>query len=225
MKERQILYKGPMVRAILAGEKTQTRRVVIPTQTPPRVAPLRMEPWIINGQQETDDQGLPCWAGYHPDYPGEAKWFSCPYGKPGDQLWVREAWQARSPRGIEWTTYKPSEREGYAPADWTVRYAATDENFAEWSGWNPSIHMPRWASRITQTITDVRVERVGDITEADAQAEGVLEWARSHCSRDPEDELHAWAYFELMWNSVNKSDYCWDMNPFVWVITFETLIG
>ena len=194
--EKPILFSAPMVRAILEGKKTQTRRVVKPTQSTPRVAPLRMEPWLIDGEQETDDHGLPCWAGYHPDYPGEAKWFSCPYGGVGDHLWVRETWNCID-------TGRLTQRQ-----DW-VRYRATD---GEEMYWRPSIHMPRWASRLTLEITGVRVERVQDITHDDAVAEGCYEV-----------EGRSWGRlgFSQLWDSINaKRGYSWEANPWVWCVGF-----
>jgi hypothetical protein len=222
MTERPIMMTAESVRAILAGSKTQTRRIVKPTRTTPRIAPLQMEPWIIDGEWETDDNGLPCWAGFHPDYPGEAKWFTCPYGQPGDRLWVRETWQARSPVGLEWSIYKPIEREGYAPSDWTVRHAATDDNFSAHSGWNPSIHMPRWACRITLELTGVRVERVQDTSEADAKAEGA---PRGYYERDTLEGAETvtttyYAGFRTCWDSINGKKHPWSSNPWVWVLTF-----
>lgn len=89
VRERPILFSAPMIRALLEGRKTQARRVVRPTMTSPKVAPLRMEPWLIDGvQQWHETLYLPMWAGFHPDYPGEAKWFTCPYGKAGERQWL-----------------------------------------------------------------------------------------------------------------------------------------
>jgi hypothetical protein len=202
MKERPILMRGPMVCASLDDKKWQTRRVVVPTQSTPRVAPLRMEPWIIDGEQETDDQGLPCWAGFHPDYPGEAKWFSCPYGKPGDRLWVRETW-ARHP-DCGGPIYRATD-PGWDDNDYGIK-------------WRPSIFMPRWASRLTLEITSVRVERIRDISLDDMRAEGVrpeneasLLWRESLTER-----------FIALWDSINaKRGYSWAVNPWVWVISYK----
>lgn len=207
MKERPILFSGPMVRAIL-GRKTQTRRVVVPTQSKPRVAPLRMEPWIIDGERQEDDNGLPCWAGFHPDYPGEAKWFTCPYGQPGDRLWVRETW---------WGTIAYTVPEGHEQR--FVAYRATmkgDRSPAADGKWRPSIFMPRWASRITLEVTAVRVERVQDISEEDARAEGI-EWKNLPRS--------AWRnVFSRLWNEINAArGYGWDTNPWVWVLTLKRI--
>jgi len=205
MNERPILMRGPLVIASLENRKTQTRRVVIPTQRTPRVAPLRMEPWLIDGVQETDDQGLPCWAGFHPDYPGEAKWFSCPYGKVGDRLWVRETW-ARHPDcgGILYRATDP----GWDDNDYGIK-------------WKPSIHMPRWASRLTLEIIGVRVERVQEISLDDMRAEGV---------RPTTEASLLWREtlrenFIALWDSINaKRIGCsWDVNPWVWAISYRRI--
>lgn len=210
--ERPILFSGPMVRAILEGRKTQTRRVVKPTQSEPKVAPLRMEPWVIDGEQQEDDNGAPAWAGFHPEYPGEAKWFTCPYGQPGERLWVRETWQE-------------SKRIVDLPAT-LVHYSADDVevwkdgivlpfSWANQTKKRPSIFMPRWASRITLEITGVRVERVQDISEADAQAEGVQDYM-------PQSNHGAYETFAMLWSHINeKRGYGWTVNPWVWVVEFK----
>ena len=137
-KERPILCSAPDVMAILDGRKTQTRRIMKPQ--PNRTWPDEVTPhWSVGGNRTL---------------PGASNPLRCPYGVPGDRLWVREAW--RLPDG--------------APKGW-VDYRADDTR--DGFKWKPSIHMPRWASRITLEVTDVRVERLQDISEADAMAEGV----------------------------------------------------
>lgn len=169
MKEKPIIFNGPMVRAILEGRKTQTRRPVKPQPTP----------------------GVP-WRG--------------PIA-PGDVLWVRETW---------WDIPDPSPKDLREGADtWpNVAYPATDEApvYTEW-GWKkrPSIHMPRWASRITLEVTDVRVERVQEITEEDCQAEGVL-------FRVPRGGGYR-RTFEALWGEIYPDS--WGRNEWVWVIEFR----
>lgn len=151
--ERPILFRGEMVRAILEGRKTQTRRVV----------KLRHgSPYCIVGER-SDGATWPMWfdPNQGPDYHPEV----CPYGKPGDRLWVRETW------GVV---------EGEDGASRWVAYAATPgqtrrapEDSALKRCWKPSIHMPRWACRLVLDVTDVRVERLQDISDADALAEGI----------------------------------------------------
>lgn len=204
MRERPILFSAPMVRAILAGRKSQTRRVVKPTMTAPRVAPLYMKPWVIDGEWQEDDQGLPCWAGEHPDYPTGEKWFSCPYGKPGDQLWVRETWHL----------WGPPERQ-------ILEYRADCSDPDQYT-WKPSIHMPRKYSRITLDITGVRVERLQDISEADAQAEGV---APTAAGNGYPFAMPARMNFVDLWDGLNAArGYGWAENPWVWVISFRRIL-
>lgn len=142
MKERPILFSGEMVRAILEGRKTQTRRVIKP-------------------QPDSARNSVFVKSGFETKHGYEIK---CPYGQPGDRLWVRETW------GL-WDT---DPKDG--PERAKIFYRATDENRRDlrYQRWRPSIHMPRWASRINLEITNIRIERVQDITEEDAKAEGLF---------------------------------------------------
>ncbi|MHB0973915.1 MAG: ASCH domain-containing protein [Thiobacillus sp.] len=179
MKERPMLMSAPMVRAILAGTKTQTRRVVKPQ--PGGLLKLALH---------LARRGLPIW--FCDGWDG-----TCPYGQPGDQLWVRE-------------TFAPM-TTGYAYlADPVWRDSPSGR-------WHPSIHMPRVASRITLEIVSVRVERLQDISESDALAEGVspdmgLCWQSG-------DDTPRGMYGEL-WESINGPG-SWDANPWVWVVEFK----
>lgn len=174
MKERPILFSAPMVRALLDGRKTQTRRVVKPQPTATREEAIR-----TYGKGGT--------------FILEAGFFGvrCPYGQLGDRLWVRETWGACAGSPV---------------------YRADDNATCPDGGrWKPSIHMPRWASRITLEVTGVRVERLQDISEEDAIAEGV-----------PEQRGDPWA-FQCLWDSINGArERCsWAANPWVWAITFS----
>ncbi len=225
MKERPILFSGPMVKAILEGRKTMTRRIVKPTQSTPKVAPLRMEPWLIDGAQETDDDGLPCWAGFHPDYPGEAKWFSCPYGKPGDRLWVRETWQINHVLYDRATIPKTHPVEFGEPVEMLYRADGEfDEQFEIDEGgsvWRPSIFMPRWASRLTLEVVSVRVEQLQDISEEDAITEGVSATA---AGAGYPFAMSARMNFVDLWDDINaKRGYGWAVNPFVWCVSFKEI--
>jgi hypothetical protein len=177
MKERPILMSAPMVRATLADIKTNTRRVIKPT-------------W----QPATDRQYIAM-----SNYRAAA---ACPYGQPGDLLWVRETWC-----------------DGYPGTADPYLYRATYEGGASHK-WKPSIFMPRAASRLTLRITDVRAERVQDATPEDCLAEGIT----------PDMEIHAGQYwredarerFTALWDGINaKRGYGWAANPWVWVISFE----
>ena len=191
MKERPIISSAPMVRAILAGTKTQTRRVVR----------LRAG----ESAHEGGDGRLHAVA--------NTTWgccvervIQCPYGVPGDLLWVRETWAT-------------TEQAGDHSADRVVVYRATDPDWETMEGWQwrPSIFMPRWASRLTLRITSVRVERVQEIPEADARAEGFKDVVGKYARGD---EARIW--FAELWDIINAArGFGWDTNPWVWVIGFE----
>lgn len=179
MKERPILFSGPMVLAILDGRKTMTRRVVKPQ-------PAKS----CNVASETACDLL-------------AR--GCPYGAPGDRLWVRETFALMEQR------MSPPEMQGGVlfRASWT--YLNTEPI------WRPSIFMPRWASRINLEITGVRVERLQDISEQDAISEGVtVTW---YGDNGPEDFDHIKPFTQL-WSKIN-GQASWDANPFVWVVEFR----
>lgn len=186
MKERPIIFSGPMVRAILDGRKTMTRRVVKPQ---PETACMI-----------SDSTASLC-------YPGML-WRKCPYGVPGDLLWVRETWAT-------------TEQAGVHPSDAELLYRATDPDWVTWDGWrwSPSIFMPRWASRLTLRIMSVSVERVQEIPEADARAEGFKDVVGKYARGD---EARIW--FAGRWDAINAaSGHGWDANPWVWVVGFEVV--
>ena len=245
MKEKPILFSAEMVRAILDGRKTQTRRVIKPQPDSPVVA---------LGFWQSDADGSWAWRYQTPIHDGVLTWNNCrllgkngkcPYGTPGDHLWVCETWGLVTPEsaGERWhnlalkrpTCLHPESN----PVDGIARaiYRADGKwEFATgYQKWRPSIFMPRWASRITLEIISVRVERVQDISKQDAYAEGI---------GDPEyeDEIAGPCLagiaggcgacqncdsvfsFKLLWNEINaKRDYSWNKNPWVWVIEFKRL--
>lgn len=184
MKERPILFSAPMVRAILDGRKTQTRRVIKPQ---PSLTP----------EMDTDA--------------GIAKFYDvdecigsirCPYGVPGDRLWVRESFYVQPEI---WALHR-----GPQPLD----YAAdvTPDQVEDYAG-KPSIHMPRWASRISLEITDVRVQRVQEISDEDAIAEGY------GAAFGPGFRYRA---FDSLWDSIHGSG-AWERNEWVWAVTFKPI--
>lgn len=188
MPERPILFSAPMVRALLADTKTQTRRVVNPL---------------------TADRINHC-----PGFLEDLLYVSCPYGQPGDRLWVREAhW---------WFKDEHDPVTGYFPPKLTaedVEYRADGDDGRK--VWRPSIHMPRWASRITLEITGVRVERMQDISEADALAEGIrLLNGRYTFNGGMHESRTARDSFRALWESINGAG-SWDANPWVWVVEFK----
>lgn len=203
MAEKPILFSGEMVQAILNGHKTQTRRVIPPSKT--------------SKTAKYFDSNLGNW----PIDQGTGKRIACPYGRPGDLLWVRETWQAQNMHG-QWYHEVP--------------YAERSLHFWAWTNpinpafdaippqWLPSIHMPRWASRITLRVCDVRVERVQDISDTSILAEGIPQNGRMY---DPSGITHSESLrndFCNLWDSINaKRGYGWDVNPWVWVVSFEVV--
>jgi len=196
MKEKPILFSGPMVKAILGGQKRQTRRVIKPQ-------PIK-ELWgnWIYSKSARNVYATDSWmsaGGMRVQLPKY-----CPYGQPGDRLWVRETWN--SSQLIGW---KPSELPHTVP----IYYRADDPEAMPI--WRPSIFMPRWASRITLEITGVGVERVQEISEEDAKAEGIS-------APGYPDVAHE--MFAELWDTINaKRGFGWEKNPWVWVITFKAL--
>ena len=198
MKESPILFSAPMVRAILDGTKTQTRRVV-KIKTPKSASFLD---YSVDGVRVGP----------------------CPFGEPGDRLWVRETWAA------------PHSEDGRPPSaiqcdQLRIHYLASEGRGG--LVWRPSIHMPRWASRITLEITGVRVERLWEVSETDAVAEGVASITVSdggasrwvNYSR-PDSKGSAFgdarSSYRSLWEEINGQG-SWDANPWVWVVEFKRL--
>ncbi|WP_460143117.1 hypothetical protein [Pseudomonas sp. S3_B08] len=205
IKERPILFSAPMVRAVLDGRKTVTRR---PVKVQPRSrADIgsygKGQPFIRN----------PDVTKCNPE---------CPFGNPGDRLWVRETWYCDHNEVMRGPYLKPDDLDVIeARDDGTLVYAADGLTpyEADQPVWKPSIHMPRWASRILLEITDVRVERLQDISRADIRAEG-LQCPPELASDDVSPNYRDWypeAWKEL-WNSTGGD---WDANPWVWVVEFK----
>ncbi|HCF5638919.1 TPA: hypothetical protein NIH07_004506 [Pseudomonas aeruginosa] len=215
MKERPILFSGPMVRAILEGRKTVTRRIAKPVKHPdlgniyaPGALVLEHEP------QHVVDR-------------------ACPYGQPGDRLWVRETWTDVNMCGAPALAYRADEdirdlmeEPGFLddrgafnyddprvkPYPFACWYAELDQ-----ARWRPSIHMPRWASRILLELTAVRIEHLQDISEEQARAEGYP--AERECETGGSG-LDAWLWFRSLWGEINGPE-AFTANPWVWVIEFK----
>lgn len=201
--ERPILFSAPMVRAILAGTKTQTRRIVKPQ--PPAdcttvYRPFAQEP---NNWQGACADDLIGWYG------------KCPYGVPGDRLWGRESWQA-------WTEFNNVPPREVPPTS-RVNYLA-DGNVWD-AKKRPSMFMPRWASRITLEVTGARCERLQDISEADAIAEGAFQenggWWGFDIDGETGDGTPQEAYSSL-WDTINGNG-SWEANPWVWCVEFRMI--
>lgn len=237
MKERPILMSAPMVRAILAGTKNQTRRVVKPQPT-----------GFIGGPGVQMPDGTPAPLVPMDDtVPPFGREILCPYGHAGDRLWVRESWQVARETldyetGGEYDVWEwPDElgdprhhlkgdaRFGTKAA---LFYAADGEDknpgvFYDLIGidnktilrpkeinWRPSIHMPRWASRITLEITEVRLERLQDIGDEDCLAEGIYPTSTGLYPGSPR------AAYQKLWEQINGPG-SWEANPWVWAVSFK----
>jgi hypothetical protein len=197
-----------MVRATLDDLKTMTRRVANPQPIE------RAGGWYWKGGRALQAAGYG--ARYvHSNWTAveEAMLKVCPYGQVGDRLWVRETWRCFGGREYE-----------YQKSASSIRYRADEEqegpDYGLSAEWRPSIFMPRWVSRLTLEIVSVRVERVQDITEDNAKAEGV-----ENCSEiEPQVNRIYQRNFAVLWNLINaKRGFGWDMNPFVWVIEFKRI--
>ncbi|HAU5602447.1 hypothetical protein ACEWB5_16525 [Citrobacter koseri] len=217
-KERGMIFNAEMVRAILDGRKTQTRRVVKGVEGADSFTPE----WDINGEQIF----VVCGEKDHTQMNPVLGAISCPFGAVGDRIWVRETFQGplvseelfeeyrAYPEKFETPQYCEYAADGGAKPE----YCDLDDNLRH--GWRPSIHMPRWASRILLEITDVRVERLHDIGEEDAKAEG----ATPATYRITPPEAVYRVGFGDIWRSI-YGDENWHSNPWVWVIEFKRIEG
>ena len=231
MRERPILFSAPMVRALLDGNKTQTRRIVKPGK----------------------------WESESPEY--GVSFGNCPYGQPGDRLWVREAFVQGWPLDPVTDRLLQFDADGNELPKKTWYRATDDITWSDDDGcetnvpWKPSIHMPRVASRITLEVTGVRVERLQDISEADAIAEGCKAkpfpgpWWQGYLRMDDGELIHQQAVgeappdwmvephrmrshtdldrsaadaYRALWDQINDSG-SWDANPWVWVVEFRRI--
>jgi len=212
-KEQPILFSAPMVRAILEGRKVQTRRVMKPQPGDdwnPEVGICAYE-WKGSGEPGPDFFG----AG------DEDECYKCPYGAPGDRLWVRETWANFGGYAVLYQHHKPgvayratwdSDKYGWPDFAHHVSYVPGGK-------WRPSIFMPRWPSRITLEITEVRVQRVQEISEEDAVAEGTGQWAmETNAILTCETMRDA---YRKLWDSINIKKYPWESNPWVWALSFR----
>ncbi|MFK0309690.1 hypothetical protein ACIQUF_00455 [Pseudomonas sp. NPDC090233] len=204
-KERPILFSASMVRAILEGRKTVTRRAA---------KNVVEAPHFRSGWKATLPKGSGA-IDITSDTAQLAK--ASPYGRPGDRLWVREAWLADAQLDLIVPRDLSQGEPILYPADGSVRQ--TGCAMVSQGRGRPSIHMPRWASRILLEITDVRVERLQDISEEQAEAEGVGFLRRSP---DADETLTAAQLFECLWSSIN-GDESWSGNPWVWVVEFKRI--
>ena len=203
MIEKPILFSGPMVRAILVGKKTQTRRAIRYPQRGAFVIEDHGRGWEVfqsdNGESSLCNDGN--------EYP-----MNCPYGQPGDHLWVRETWG--------WVGEHHHEDHG------SIYWKSDRADWVKSQKWRPSIFMPHWASRIVLYVTDVKVEKLQSMSYTD--------WVADFCPSSAERES-ALATFvgdgyrrereKELWDSINsKRGFGWDKNPWVWVVGFKRVV-
>lgn len=209
MKERGILFNTEMVKAVLDGRKTQTRRVVKPQPYKHKFGSIGMSVWRWLYKNKYDFQDQQNWINH------------CPYGQVGDRLWVRET-TCIAPKNfaspddscipdkegeLRYVSYRADGHPEDAMRDYKLK-------------WTPSIHVPRWASRINLEITDIRVERVQDITEEDSLKEGIKIDGTSSMGHVFTGKEHFWG----LWDFINKKrGFGWDVNPWVWVVEFKVI--
>lgn len=249
MTDRPILFSAPMIRAILreienpGKGKTQTRRILKPQ--PPEWATYCCQPNMLNALHQWVPSGLWAWSEHEQDPPRKLKrwpidkdgshYWLRPRFQTGDRLWVREAWRCNG-----WATdvatifYAASEGDGYTAM--CEQYPVAGKSpLRRTQGWRPSIHMPRWISRVTLIVTDVRVERLRDISEADAIAEGApLNPDHRDTTEDGSNphmvRLNAWtsispiAWYHRLWDEINGTG-AWDVNPWVVAYSFRPILG
>ncbi|HGL6668875.1 TPA: hypothetical protein ACKFNV_000239 [Klebsiella quasipneumoniae] len=217
MKERGMIFNGEMTRAILDGRKTQTRRPIKWKQTRFTEIGEREDgsswPWSEDAEHACDF------------------WHPCPFGAVGDRIWVREAFRVHS-RATDVATlvYKASERNSWTEQTHRVPVAVCNKP-ATPEKWTPSLHMPRWASRILLEITNVGVQRLQDISSGDAVREGICQLPASgrYCL-SPGDQYFGGAshsakeVYSWLWSSIYGEE-SWKTNPWVWVIEFKRVEG
>lgn len=205
MKERPILFNTDMVRAILEGRKTETRRIVKFKDLP--LEPLHHNIWKSQSGWQDGDMKI-----------------KCPYGQVGNRLWVRETYHFVA-ENYQIEEYK---KGLVCKNDLSLIYRTDLPNHKIIDGgWTPSIFMPHWASRITLEITEIKVERVQDITEEGARAEGIIYeniHDAVHNLKNPIPYSPWVGGFAQLWNSINKKrGFSWESNPWVWVVKFKII--
>jgi len=224
-RERPILFSGPMVRAILADSKWQTRRVCKPA--------WNGEAWAASVHSDGAGTGWIAW--WHDPvsaedtrraYPGEHG-FPCPYGRVGDRLWVRETfitgWSVGDGGDLEQFDEDGHELPRtvwYRASTPELTWLSDDGDQTANPPWKPSIHMPRWASRILLELTDIRVQPLGEMLEADGVAEGFTAWTHR-----TEGTITAFRQFRELWQTINGAKYPWDRRIQTWVLSFRRIAG
>jgi hypothetical protein len=243
MTDRPILFSGPMVRALLDGRKTQTRRVLKPQPAAKVVGFQRVfsdPPYF----EAVGADGKPCY-GFPASFHSLSPFPTIRHGI-GDRLWVREAWRttpsldAISPSSIIGRSQEAGYRRGWCPIHFEADGARLAWSNSDWPGigdepgrYRQAMHMPRPLSRLTLTVTDVRVQRLQDISSEDAEAEGLLigetecgdlVWSGAHQTYPiPPEQCHHWPEeaFAALWDNLNADRAPWSDNPWVVAVTFD----
>ncbi|MGG8267279.1 hypothetical protein PGO63_09500 [Klebsiella aerogenes] len=219
MIERGMIFNGEMVRAILDGRKTQTRRIM---KIQPEHSGLGLR--RVTDSKNGSDDGKYFWSSSDAcGLKARSKSFTCPFGVVGDRIWVRETFQGPLFDYEQMESYiedsskfeKPEFCQYAADGKPAPEYYDADDNLRH--GWRPSIHMPRWASRILLEITDVRVERLASVSDEDAGKEGY--------PADPSPfggPMDKWLWFRQLWDGIYP-EQSFKHNPWVWVIEFKRI--
>lgn len=236
MKERGMIFNSEMVRAILDGRKTQTRRI------------MKVQPKPCNHANWPDDSPDPQWKSYPGgwccavcangttiDHRHHAKGITCPYGTVGDRIWVRETFQGPLFDYEQMESYledsskfeNPEFCQYAADGKPAPEYYDADDNLRH--GWRPSIHMPRWASRILLEITNIGIQRIHSISQNDAAREGLMRLPVTgrYCINQGDQYFGGASHdarevFSWMWQSIYGEE-SWNANPWVWVIEFKRI--
>lgn len=216
VKSRGIIFKGEMVRAILEGRKSQTRLAVKPQPNQDQI-----DDWLFN-HGKIKRTGLEILNSLFEDS------IECPYGQPGDQLWVRETWALTG----GFADVIASELDGDTMSDENIKYRADQDSYDDVvQSWRPSVHMQKWASRINLEITNVRIECLQDISDDDARSEGISKFEcigldqRIEGPQDRTQRTHPHVVaFASFWDSSNfYRGHGWIKNPHVWVVEFKKI--
>lgn len=227
MKERPILYSGPMVLAIMKGWKTETRRVI---KNQPKASPAYSFSQAFHHDEEYSREPGATFAGrkvdplrwWFCDASGPVTSYRCPYGVVGDRLWVREGHRFfEAGNGVDYIQYRADQESLVIPNT----QEAADYVVGRFDKWRPSIFMPRWASRLLLEVKDIRVERLQEITGEGCLAEGIIwdaDWKMiGPCEGDAGGVIEN---FGALWDSLNaKRGFGWEANPWVWVVVFRRI--
>jgi hypothetical protein len=238
MTERPILFSGPMVRAILSGAKTQTRRPMSPQPSkfvdsvhPNHIAKhpaAYFDCYCGEKKTEQNPRGMGLhWCWWCSDDRQGSDWIRCPFGVPGNTLWVRETWRTleRVSDNVDGVLFAAD--DAFVPIANTEgaseQWAAARDNGKHGDHWRRSIHMPRWASRISLDVLSIRVERLQNISLDDVFAE--LGETKHEAAWRHSESCEPFDAFRELWGAINGQRASWKSNPWVWVVGFRRVAG